>query len=50
MMADFMLNHISIRSEEFRDYMKNGDNSPVQRYVYPLGRVLAGRQSHRRAV
>ena len=30
MMADFMLNHISIRSEEFRDYMKNGDNSPYR--------------------
>ncbi|MDF2907347.1 MAG: gtfA [Herbinix sp.] len=27
MMADFMLNHISIRSDEFKDYMKNGENS-----------------------
>ena len=27
MMADFMLNHISIRSEEFRDYMRHGDES-----------------------
>ena len=30
MMADFMLNHVSIRSEEFRDYMKNGDASPYK--------------------
>ncbi|HBI71604.1 MAG TPA: sucrose phosphorylase, partial [Lachnospiraceae bacterium] len=28
MMADFMLNHVSIRSEEFKDYMANGDSSP----------------------
>lgn len=26
-MADFMLNHVSIRCNEFKDYMKNGDNS-----------------------
>ena len=30
MMADFMLNHVSIRSEEFKDYMKNGDASPYR--------------------
>lgn len=30
MMADFMLNHVSIRSEEFKDYMKNGDSSPYK--------------------
>ncbi|WP_337099908.1 sucrose phosphorylase [Paenibacillus sp. YIM B09110] len=28
LMADFMINHASIRSEEFKDYMKNGDGSP----------------------
>ncbi len=28
--ADFMLNHVSIRSKEFRDYMKNGDASPYR--------------------
>lgn len=28
MMADFMLNHISIRSDEFKDYMEKGENSP----------------------
>jgi sucrose phosphorylase len=28
LMADFMLNHVSIRCEEFKDYMKNGDASP----------------------
>ncbi len=27
LMADFMLNHVSIRCEEFKDYMKNGDKS-----------------------
>ena len=27
MMADFMLNHVSIRSREFRDYMEKGDES-----------------------
>lgn len=27
LMADFMLNHVSIRCEEFKDYMKNGDSS-----------------------
>ena len=30
MMADFMLNHVSIRSAEFKDYMENGDNSPYR--------------------
>ena len=30
MMADFMLNHVSIRSREFKDYMENGDNSPCR--------------------
>ncbi len=30
MMADFMLNHISIRSKEFQDYMENGDSSPYR--------------------
>lgn len=30
MMADFMLNHISIRSGEFRDYMEKGDASPYK--------------------
>ena len=30
LMADFMLNHISIRSEEFRDYMHRGDASPFR--------------------
>ncbi len=28
--ADFMLNHVSIRCEEFKDYMKNGDASPYR--------------------
>ena len=28
--ADFMLNHISIRAEEFRDYMLRGDASPYR--------------------
>jgi sucrose phosphorylase len=27
LMADFMLNHVSIRCKEFKDYMKNGDQS-----------------------
>lgn len=30
MMADFMLNHISIRSDEFKDYMAKGDASPYR--------------------
>ena len=30
MMADFMLNHVSIRSGEFQDYMENGDASPYR--------------------
>lgn len=30
LMADFMLNHVSIRCEEFKDYMKNGDASPCR--------------------
>lgn len=30
LMADFMLNHISIRSEEFQDYMRRGDASPYR--------------------
>ena len=30
LMADFMLNHVSIRCEEFKDYMKNGDSSPYR--------------------
>ena len=30
LMADFMLNHVSIRCEEFKDYMKNGDSSPYK--------------------
>lgn len=30
LMADFMLNHVSIRCKEFQDYMKNGDNSPYR--------------------
>lgn len=29
-MADFMINHVSIRSEEFKDYMQNGDSSPYR--------------------
>ncbi len=28
--ADFMLNHVSIRCEEFQDYLKNGDASPYR--------------------
>ena len=30
LMADFMLNHVSIRCAEFKDYMKNGDSSPYR--------------------
>ncbi|WP_407270059.1 sucrose phosphorylase [Radiobacillus sp. PE A8.2] len=30
LMADFMINHVSIRSEEFKDYMKRGDASPYK--------------------
>lgn len=30
LMADFMINHVSIRSEEFKDYMKNGEQSPYR--------------------
>lgn len=30
LMADFMLNHVSIRCAEFQDYMKNGDASPYK--------------------
>lgn len=30
LMADFMLNHISIRAAEFQDYMQNGDASPYR--------------------
>lgn len=30
LMADFMLNHVSIRCEEFKDYMKNGQASPYK--------------------
>ena len=30
MMADFMLNHVSIRSAEFKDYMEHGENSPYR--------------------
>jgi sucrose phosphorylase len=30
LMADFMLNHVSIRCMEFKDYMKNGDASPYK--------------------
>ena len=30
MMADFMLNHISIRSGEFKDYMEHGEESPYR--------------------
>ncbi len=29
-MADFMINHVSIRSAEFRDYMARGDESPYR--------------------
>lgn len=30
MAADFMLNHVSIRSNEFQDYLKNGEASPYR--------------------
>lgn len=30
LMADFMINHVSIRCKEFQDYMENGDNSPYK--------------------
>jgi len=30
LMADFMINHVSIRCAEFKDYMKNGDASPYK--------------------
>lgn len=30
LMADFMINHASIRCEEFKDYMENGDTSPYK--------------------
>ncbi len=30
LMADFMLNHVSIRCEEFKDYMEKGDDSPYK--------------------
>lgn len=30
LMADFMLNHVSIRCEEFKDYMEKGDASPYK--------------------
>ncbi|MBA4386306.1 MAG: sucrose phosphorylase, partial [Anaerolinea sp.] len=30
LMADFMLNHVSIRCMEFKDYMKYGDASPYK--------------------
>jgi len=30
LMCDFMINHISAQSEEFRDYMKNKDSSPYK--------------------
>lgn len=30
LMADFMLNHVSIRCDEFKDYMRNGDDSPYK--------------------
>lgn len=30
LMADFMLNHVSIRCDEFRDYMERGDASPYR--------------------
>lgn len=30
LMADFMLNHVSIRCDEFKDYIKNGDASPYK--------------------
>ncbi len=30
LMADFMLNHVSIRCAEFQDYMKRGEDSPYK--------------------
>lgn len=30
LMADFMINHVSIRSAEFRDYMERGEASPYK--------------------
>lgn len=30
LMADFMINHVSIRSHEFRHYMEHGDDSPYR--------------------
>lgn len=30
LMADFMINHVSIRSREFVDYMERGDDSPYR--------------------
>ena len=30
LMADFMLNHVSIRCAEFQDYLQKGDNSPYK--------------------
>lgn len=30
LMADFMLNHVSIRCAEFRDYMERGEDSPYK--------------------
>jgi sucrose phosphorylase len=30
LMADFMLNHVSIKCAEFKDYIKNGDASPYK--------------------
>ena len=30
LMADFMLNHVSIRCDEFKDYMEKGDQSPYR--------------------
>lgn len=48
LMADFMLNHVSIRSEEFQDYMKNGEASPLPGYVHPLERILARWRAHRK--
>ena len=30
LMADFMLNHVSIRCEEFKDYMEKGEASPYK--------------------
>lgn len=30
LMADFMINHLSVRSDEFKDYMRRGDQSPYK--------------------